>query len=31
MVASDIRSRNAIMEVLDAMIRTFDHEADVLV
>ena len=31
MVALDIRSRNAITEVLDAMIRTSDHEADVLV
>jgi len=31
MVALDIRSRNATTELLDAMIRTSDHEADVLV
>jgi len=31
MVALNIRSRNAITEVLDAMIRTSDHETDVLV
>src|SRR5688572_22750232 len=31
MVALDIRSRNAITEVLDAVIRTSDHEDDNLV
>ena len=31
MVALDIRSRNVITEVLDAVIRTSDHEADDLV
>ena len=31
MVALDIRSRNVTTEVLDAVIRTSDHEADVLV
>ena len=31
MVALDIRSRNAITEELDAMIRTSDHETEVLV
>jgi hypothetical protein len=31
MVALDIRSRNAITEVLDAVVKTSDHEADVLV
>ena len=31
MVALDIRSRNVITEALDAVIRTSDHEAGVLV
>jgi DNA-directed RNA polymerase specialized sigma24 family protein len=31
MVALDIHSRSAITEVLDAVIRTSDHDADVLV